>query len=107
MSTDTATQVDAAPGRSFGAIAVRVLLPALTFVALIGAWWLATIVFDWPSYIVPTPLEVWQEMVDQRSILASNFKTTLWEALLGFALAIAGVVNIGSSKRAYPADNGL
>src|SRR6185437_12961892 len=28
-------------------------------------------------------------MVDQRSILASNFKTTLWEALLGFALAIA------------------
>ena len=89
MSSATATQVDAAPGRSFGAIAVRVLLPALTFVALIGAWWLATIVFDWPSYIVPTPLEVWQEMVDQRSILASNFKTTLWEALLGFALAIA------------------
>ena len=89
MSTDTATQVDAAPGRNLGAIAVRVLLPALTFVVLIGAWWLATIIFDWPSYIVPTPLEVWQEMTDQRSILASNFKTTLWEALLGFALAIA------------------
>ena len=89
VSSATATQVDAAPGRSFGAIAVRVLLPALTFVVLIGAWWLATIVFDWPPYIVPTPLEVWQEMIDQRSILASNFTTTLWEALLGFALAIA------------------
>ena len=38
MSTDTATQVDAAPGRNLGAIAVRVLLPALTFVVLIGAW---------------------------------------------------------------------
>ena len=89
VSSATATQVDAAPGRSFGAIAVRVLLPALTFVVLIGAWWLATIVFDWPPYIVPTPLEVWQEMIDQRSILATNFTTTLWEALLGFALAIA------------------
>ena len=77
------------PSRSLGSIAARVLLPALTFVVLIGLWWLATIVFDWPSYIVPTPLEVWNEMVDQRSFLMSNFRTTLGEALLGFGLAIA------------------
>jgi NitT/TauT family transport system permease protein len=81
--------VETAPRRSMGSIALRVLLPAVTFVVLIGLWWLATIVFDWPSYIVPTPLEVWNEMTAERSILASNFKTTLWEALLGFGLAIA------------------
>jgi NitT/TauT family transport system permease protein len=66
----------------------RVLLPSLTFVALIGAWWLATLLFDWPSYLVPTPLEVWNEIVDQWSLLFSSFKTTLWEALIGFAAAI-------------------
>lgn len=75
--------------RLIGPILTRILLPALTFVVLIGLWRLATIVFDWPPYIVPTPLEVWNEIVDQRSFLFANFKTTLGEALLGFGLAIA------------------
>ncbi len=73
----------------YGPLLARVLLPTLTFVALIGLWWLATIIFDWPSYIVPTPLEVWNEMIDQWSLLMSNFRTTLGEALIGFVLAIA------------------
>jgi NitT/TauT family transport system permease protein len=64
-------------------------LPTATFVALIGLWWLATIVFDWPSYIVPTPLEVADVIVDRWSFLISNCWTTLGEALLGFGLAIA------------------
>jgi NitT/TauT family transport system permease protein len=81
--------VDARARGSFGPVAARIVLPALTFVTLIGLWWLATIVFGWPSYIVPTPLEVWHEMVDQRGFLWSNFRTTLWEAMLGFGLAIA------------------
>ena len=68
------------PRAGVGAIALRVLLPAPTIIALIGLWWLATIVFDWPAYLVPTPGEVWNEMVDQRSLLASDFKTTLFEA---------------------------
>lgn len=70
-------------------VAPRVLLPALTIAGLIGLWWLATIVFDWPAYLVPTPGDVWHELVDQRDFLADNFVTTLYESLLGFALAIA------------------
>lgn len=73
----------------YGSVALRIVLPTLTLVALIGLWWLAAIVFDWPSYIVPTPLEVADEIVDRWSFLMSNFWTTLGEALLGFALAIA------------------
>ncbi len=73
----------------YGTIAARVLLPALTLVVLIGLWWLATIIFDWPTYLVPTPLEVWNEMIDRWSFLIDNFKTTLAEALTGFAIAIA------------------
>ena len=71
-----------------GSVALRILLPTATFAALIGLWWLATIVFDWPSYIVPTPLEVADVIVDRWSFLMSNFWTTLGEALLGFGFAI-------------------
>ena len=77
------------PQTRYSSLVARIVLPTLTFVALIGLWWLATIIFDWPSYIVPTPLEVWNEMVDQWSFLMTNLRTTLGEALIGFALAIA------------------
>ncbi|HKY26077.1 MAG TPA: ABC transporter permease [Gaiella sp.] len=73
----------------YGSLALRIALPTLTFVALVGLWWLATIVFGWPNYLVPTPLEVAQEIVDQWSFLLDNFWTTLGEALVGFGLAIA------------------
>jgi NitT/TauT family transport system permease protein len=88
-TTAGATLPETRQQNRYESLVVRVLLPALTFVALIGLWWLATIVFDWPSYIVPTPLEVWNEMLDQWSFLMTNLRTTLGEALIGFALAIA------------------
>jgi NitT/TauT family transport system permease protein len=76
------------PGR-YSSVALRVLLPILTLATLVGLWWLATIVFDWPAYIVPTPLEVADVILDRRGFLMSNFWTTLYEALVGFGLAIA------------------
>ena len=88
--TQLGTAIGGAQARSrVGAVALRVLLPAVTIIVLIALWWLATVVFDWPAYLVPTPGDVWNEMVDQRSLLASDFKTTLFESLLGFGLAIA------------------
>lgn len=78
-----------AAGSRHGSTALRFALPALTFVALVGAWWLATIVFGWPSYLVPTPLEVADEIVNQRTLLAYSFTTTVTEALIGFGIAIA------------------
>ena len=88
--TQLGTAIGGTQARSrVGAVALRVLLPAVTIIVLIALWWLATVVFDWPAYLVPTPGDVWNEMVDQRSLLASDFKTTLFESLLGFGLAIA------------------
>ena len=68
------------------------LLPLATLVGLIAAWWLATIVFDWPTFVVPTPRDVWQALVDNREILPEHFLTTLVETLEGFGLAIAAGV---------------
>lgn len=75
--------------RRAGGLLVRVVLPALTLVGLVGLWWLATIVFGWESFIVPTPQDVWEEMGRQRHLLPDHFRTTLLETLQGFALAIA------------------
>ena len=87
-------EIRPAPGRRrdsrrVGAMLVRVLLPALTLVGLVALWWLATIIFEWESFIVPTPQDVWEEAKAQREVLPAHFRTTLSETLQGFAIAIA------------------
>lgn len=91
MTVSSGGDLDTLPGGGgrVASTAVRILLPVATIVGLVGLWWLATIVFGWPSYLVPTPADVWDEIVAERTLLANSFRTTLWETLLGFALAIA------------------
>ena len=91
-SAESKVEATLAGGRSVrrsGAVALRIVLPALTIAALLGLWWLAIPVFDWEPFLVPSPKDVWDEMVDQRALLFDGFKTTLYESLVGFALAIA------------------
>lgn len=73
-------------------LAVGTLLPVLTIAALVGLWWLATLIFDWPAFLVPTPLDVGNEIVDERRLLLDSFEATLYESLIGFAIAIAVAV---------------
>jgi NitT/TauT family transport system permease protein len=70
-------------------LAADSLLPLVTFVVLVGVWWLATIVFGWEKFIVPTPADVADALWENRSLLPGEFWTTLAETLQGFALAIA------------------
>jgi NitT/TauT family transport system permease protein len=65
------------------------LAPALTLVALLVVWHVATIVFDWPIWLVPTPVEVGEALWDYRSLLPRQFWITLLETLAGFGLAVA------------------
>lgn len=66
------------------------LLPLVTLALLVGAWHAATLLFDWPRWLVPSPLDVWHALVDNRSLLPGEFWRTLYETVAGFALAIAG-----------------
>jgi NitT/TauT family transport system permease protein len=75
-------------GRRAAGAAAHVLLPVLTIAALVGLWWLATIVFDWKPFLVPSPKNVWNELVTQRHLLPGHVETTLVETLEGFGLAI-------------------
>ena len=92
MSADATVEAALAGGgdarRRASAVASRILLPTGTIVALVGLWWLATIVFGWKPFLVPTPKDVWEEMSRQRHLLPGHLWTTLAETLEGFGLAI-------------------
>ncbi len=77
------------PPRRGRRLAADVLLPLATFVALLGVWWLAKLVFGWEKFIVPSPADVADALWENRSLLPGQFWTTLAETLQGFALAIA------------------
>jgi len=79
----------AAARRRGRTVAADWLLPLLTLVALVGAWWLAKIVFGWEKFIVPSPADVGDALWQNRSLLPRQFWTTLVETLQGFFLAIA------------------
>ncbi|MCZ7590453.1 MAG: ABC transporter permease [Gaiella sp.] len=72
----------------------RFLLPVLTIFALVGVWWLAVLVMDWPPYVVPSPADVWNEFLDKRELLPEHVWTTLGETLQGYLLAIAIAVPV-------------
>ena len=74
--------------------ATRVVLPIATLVGLVGLWWLAVIVMDWPPYVVPSPPDVWHELVAKKDILPEHTWTTLAETFQGYLLAIAIAVPV-------------
>lgn len=58
--------------------------------ALVGAWWVAVASLSIPSYIVPTPLQVWQTLIRVGFGFLPDVWTTTQEVLAGFALGLVG-----------------
>jgi len=67
---------------------VKVVLPVLGLLAIIGAWWLATIVFGIEPFLVPSPVDVVAEFLELPGYLLEQTLITLWEAVSGFGLSI-------------------
>jgi NitT/TauT family transport system permease protein len=67
----------------------RIVLPLVTLVAAISAWWLLKAAFGWEAFILPSPAEVARELWAERSYLPYETWVTLLETLEGFVLAIA------------------
>ncbi|MEU9506019.1 ABC transporter permease [Micromonospora sp. NPDC048170] len=74
--------------RAAGRLAQQ-LPPVLGVVAATALWWAITVVFEVESFILPSPVQVAQTMVEESSYLWDNTLVTLWETLLGFLMAIA------------------
>ncbi|HXC53115.1 MAG TPA: ABC transporter permease [Candidatus Limnocylindrales bacterium] len=66
-----------------------------TFLAFVAAWALACRLFEIPSYLLPTPIEVFQTVVSERSLLATATLVSALEAIAGFLLAAAVALGIG------------
>ncbi len=66
----------------------RILLPLLGIVAVIGLWWLATIVFAIPRFLLPSPRDVFDSYAGQQAFLWEQAWVTMTETVQGFGLAI-------------------
>lgn len=85
-ATDTVQPVDRQPqrqrgrGRSGG----RAWLPVGVAAGIVLIWQLATVLFGIPTYIVPSPVEVWRSLANNWPMLLENTWPTAAESLLGF-----------------------
>jgi NitT/TauT family transport system permease protein len=61
--------------------------PALVLALIFVAWWFVT-AMEWVEpYLVPTPLQVWDRIVQDWSSLMYHSYVTLYETVVGFVLA--------------------
>lgn len=61
--------------------------PALLLAAVFAVWWFAAELGLMPNYLLPTPGQVWQTMIDDWAFLMRNTYVTLYETVIGFILA--------------------
>ncbi|HUG65057.1 MAG TPA: ABC transporter permease [Gaiellaceae bacterium] len=86
------TEFEVAPrtrGHRVGRASLRLIAPLVTFVGLLVLWGLATRVFDWPIWLVPSPVDVADALWEYREFLPRQFWVTFVETIAGFGLAIA------------------
>jgi len=65
----------------------------------------SALAFFYPSYILPSPLEVWarfQELIAKRGLLAQHFLVTLFEAFAGFLLGTAAALPLSYLLARHP-----
>lgn len=84
--------------------------PLLAMLVLVFIWWLITKIKLAPSYLVPSPQETWQTIVDNPGYLWDNTLVTAYETVAAFVLsvvfgliaAVAMVYSRTVEKTAYP-----
>ncbi len=64
----------------------RSMLPIGVIVGLIAVWQLVSVVFGIPTYIIPSPVEVWSSLTSNWTMLLQNTWPTAVESVLGFLL---------------------
>jgi len=83
------------PRRSGLSRILQSLLPALVFIALIGAWWAAVTMFEVPAYLLPPPQDVLPRLVTAWHSLWLNSLVTMEEILLGFGFSVVTAIPLG------------
>lgn len=83
--------------RTSARAAFRRVLPAITAAfLLVGIWEAVVAIFRVPPWLLPAPSRILLEIVVQRQPLLAHSVWTLYEALVGLALAVAFGVVLGA-----------
>lgn len=69
--------------------------PAILLGLLFCVWWFVSARELMPNYLVPTPGQVWDKMIQEREQLISASYVTLYETVIGFVLA--SLLGIGTA----------
>ncbi|WP_427913681.1 ABC transporter permease [Ramlibacter sp. MMS24-I3-19] len=81
--------------------------PWILLVLLIAIWQVACSALQVSEFIFPSPLRIWNQLLEFRGVIAAHAWRTFWVTMAGFGLAIVvGVLLgflIGSSRLAYSA----
>ena len=81
--------------------------PWFLLVASILIWQFVCTAFNVSEFIFPSPMRIWNQLVEYRGTIAAHAWRTYWVTMAGFGLAIVvGVLLgfvIGSSRIAYAA----
>jgi NitT/TauT family transport system permease protein len=77
---------EAAQSPRWFAIAQRVGIPVLLFVAIVGSWELIVVLLEIPQYTLPRPSEILASFEGQWGSMMHHARLTATEALLGYAL---------------------
>jgi NitT/TauT family transport system permease protein len=71
-----------------GRLLRTILAPVIGIVIFLGLWQLLVWVFDIPEYLLPAPSQIFRHIFSDIRFYTSNARTTLWEASLGFLIAL-------------------
>jgi NitT/TauT family transport system permease protein len=67
---------------------IRNVLPLAGIVTFLAAWQLVVIIYHMPPYLLPTPTAIAASFIDQLPTLLSNGWVTVYEMLVGYAMAV-------------------
>jgi NitT/TauT family transport system permease protein len=71
--------------------------PAVGVLAFLGAWQLLVELFSIEAYKLPGPWRIIRHLADTPSTYVRHARVTMWEALVGFALALVAAVPLATA----------
>jgi NitT/TauT family transport system permease protein len=84
LAVDQAVGADARRGRWVRSV----LAPLVGVVTFLGLWQFLVWALDIQEYLLPAPSEIFRHIFSDVSFYVDNARTTLWEASLGFLIAL-------------------
>ncbi len=77
------------------------VLPLIGIALFLIIWEIAVRIWELPTYLLPTPTEIVQEMIRKRQTLIDHSLVTAYEMILGYFLAIAIAVPLAVAITAF------